>query len=131
MSEAESQEQQLLEEKLRLALEDAWTKARDALEEAAKAPEAYGKKVWLAAEAAEFSSLLYSLTYGMEEVNPPLRETKGRDTLSLVKESVEALNRIRTGKKAEHKETYETLRNAAHSLRTAYLTSLKATGKSR
>lgn len=131
MAEQDSQEQQLLEEKLHLALEEALAKASAALEEVAKKREGYGKKVWLAAEAAEYSSLLYSLTYGLEDLDPPLRVTKGRDMLSLVKDSVEALTLIRTGKREEHKETYAKLRNAAHSLRSAYLADRRATGKSR
>lgn len=130
MTETESQEQQLLEDKLHAALEEAWTKANAALEEAVKGDENAAKKVWLAAEAAEYSSLLYSLTYGLEDVDPPVRKTKGRDTTELVKESVEALNLIRTRKQTEPQEAYGMLRNAAHSLRTAYLaTSRRAKGQ--
>lgn len=125
MTETESQEQQLLEEKLRTALEEAWTKANVALEEVVKGDEGDAKKVWLAAEAAEYSSLLYSLTYGLEDVDPPVRETRGRDATELVRESVEALNLIRTRKQTEQQEAYAMLRNAAHSLRTAYLAHLK------
>lgn len=125
MTETESQEQQLLEDKLHAALEEAWTKANAALEEVVKGDEGDAKKVWLAAEAAEYSSLLYSLTYGLEDVDPPVRETKSRDTTELVKESVEALNLIRTRKQPEPQKAYGMLRNAAHSLRTAYLAHLK------
>ena len=125
MTETESQEQQLLEEKLRTALEEAWAKGSAALEEIVKGDEGDAKKVWLAAEAAEYSSLLYSLTYGLEDVDPPVRETKGRDTTELVKEAVEALNLIRTGKLKDQQEAYGMLRNAAQSLRTVYLASLK------
>ena len=125
MTETESQEQQLLEEKLRTALEEAWAKASAALEEIVKGDEGDAKKVWLAAEAAEYSSLLYSLTYGLEEVDPPVREAKGRDAADLVKESVEALNLIRAGKQTDQREAYGMLRNASHSLRTVHLASLK------
>ena len=125
MTETESQEQQLLEEKLRTALEEAWAKASAALEEVVKGDEGDAKKVWLAAEAAEYSSLLYSLTYGLEDVDPPVRETKGRDAVDLVKESVEALNLIRAGEQTDQREAYGMLRIASHGLRTVYLASLK------
>jgi len=125
LTETESQEQQLLEEKLRTALEEAWAKTKAALEEVVKGDEGDAKTVWLAAEAAEYSSLLYSLTYGLEDVDPPVRETKGRDAADLVKESVEAMNLIRAGEQTDQREAYGMLRNASHSLRTVYLASLK------
>jgi len=121
----ESQEQQLLEEKLRTALEEAWAKANAALVEVVKGDEGDAKKVWLAAEAAEYSSLLYSLTHGLEDVNPPVRETKSRDAADLVREAVEALNLIRARKPTDQQEAYGMLRNAAQSLRTVHLASLK------
>ena len=125
MGEADDQEQQVLEANLNKALEEAWAKANAALEDATRGLEGSAKKIWLAAEAAEYSSLLYSLTYGLEDVDPPPPEKRGLDTLSLVKESVAALGQVRTPGRLKREKAYETLRNAVHSLRTAYLNSLK------
>ena len=131
MAEADEQEQRVLEANLNKALEEAWTKANAALEDAARGLEGFAKKIWLAAEAAEYSSLLYSLTYGLEDMDPAPPEMKGKDTLSLVKESVAALSQVRTSNKRKQEQTYSTLRNAVHGLRTAYLSSLKNAERSR
>ena len=131
MGEADDQEKRLLEANLNKALEEAWTKANAALEDATRGLEGSAKKIWLAAEAAEYSSLLYSLTYGFEDVDPPPPEMKGQDTFSLVKESVVALSQVRRSDKRKREQAYSTLRNAVHGLRTAYLSSLKNAGRSR
>ena len=131
MAEADDQEQRVLETKLNKALEEAWTKANAALEDTTKGVEGSAKKIWLAAEAAEYSSLLYSLAYGLEDVDPPPPEKKGLDTLSLVKESVAALSQVRTPGRLKREHAYETLRNSVHGLRTAYLNSLKNADTSR
>jgi len=131
LAEADEQEQRVLEANLNKALEEAWTKANAALEDAARGLEGFAKKIWLAAEAAEYSSLLYSLAYGLEDVDPAPPEMKGKDTLSLVKESVAALSQVRTSNKRKQEQTYSTLRNAVHGLRTAYLSSLKNAERSR
>lgn len=126
MTETESQEQALLESKLQAALEEAWNKANEAQNDIAKGGAADEKKLWFAAEAAEYCCLLFSLTHGLENENPPLRETKGREEAELVKESVELLGLIRTGKQ-EPAEGYRMLRDAAHGLRTVYLARPKKT----
>ncbi|HEY4822572.1 MAG TPA: hypothetical protein VIH83_02680, partial [Candidatus Bathyarchaeia archaeon] len=128
---ADDQEQRVLEASLNKALEEAWTKANAVLEDATRGLEGSAKKIWLAAEAAEYSSLLYSLTYGLEDMDPAPPEMKGKDTLSLVKESVAALSQVRTSNKRKQEQTYSTLRNAVHGLRTAYLNSLKNAERSR
>ncbi|MEK6919955.1 MAG: hypothetical protein AABX62_02805 [Thermoproteota archaeon] len=124
-------EQRVLEANLNKALEEASAKANAALEDATRGLEGSVKKIWLAAEAAEFSSLLYSLAYGLEDVDPPPPEKKGLDTLFLVKESVAALSQVRTSNKRKREQAYSTLRNAVHGLRTAYLSSLKNAERSR
>ena len=131
MEEADDQEQRVLEANLNKALEEAWTKASEALEDATRGLEGSAKKIWLAAEAAEYSSLLYSLTYGLGDADPPPPEMKGQDTFSLVKESVAALSQVRTSNKRKQEQAYSTLRNAVHGLRTAYLNSLKNAERSR
>lgn len=131
MAEADEQEQRVLEANLNKALEEAWTKANEALEDATRGLEGSAKKIWLAAEAAEYSSLLYSLTYGLEDADPPPPEMKGQDTFSLVKESVAALSQVRRSDKRKREQAYSTLRNAVHGLRTAYFDSLKNAERSR
>ncbi len=131
MGVADDQEQRVLEANLYKALEEAWTKANAALEDATRGLEGSAKKIWLAAEAAEYSSLLYSLTYGLEDADPHPPEMKGQDTFSLVKESVAALSQVRTPDKRKREQAYFTLRNAVHGLRTAYLSSLKNAERSR
>lgn len=107
------------------ALEEAWVKAKAALEDTADGPEGSAMKIWLAAEAAEYSSLLYSLTYGFEDEDPPPAGNKTEDKLSLVKDSVGCLRKMREAARLTHLETYRLLREAAHGLKTAYLSSLK------
>ncbi len=125
MAESDLQEQQFLEKKLQEAIEETWAKANAARDETLKESESSAKKVWLAAEAAEYSCLLYSLTYGLEDVTPPLKETKGLDSKTLVNESLKALKLIRDQPMAKHEEAYRMLRNAAHGFQTAYMDSLK------
>ncbi len=131
MAESDLQEQEFLEKKLHEAIEEAWAKANIARDEALKGTETSPKKVWLAAEAAEYSCLLYSLTYGLEDVIPPLKETKGLDSKILIDESLEALKLFRDRPMAKHEEAYRILRNAARGFQTAYMDSLKKQRKSR
>ena len=125
------EEQRMLESKLNKALEEAWAKTNAALEDTASAVEGSTRKIWLAAEATEYSSLLYSLTYGLEDVDPPLAEKKSQDALSLVKESISGLRQVRETGRLTHLQAYELLRDAAQGLRTAYLNTLKNSEKPR
>ncbi len=131
MAESDLQEQQFLEKKLHDAIEEAWAKANVARDETLKGTETSTKTVWLAAEATEYSCLLYSLTYGLEDVIPPLKGTKGLDSKTLIDESLEALKLFRDQPIAKHEEAYRILRNAAHGFQTAYMDSLKKQKKPR
>ena len=115
----------MLESNLNKALEEAWTKANVALEGAATDGDGSAMKIWLAAEAVEYSSLLYSLTYGLEDVDPPPAEKKGQSAMLLLKDSVSGLKRVRERGLLTHLQAYELLREAAHGLRTAYMNALK------
>jgi hypothetical protein len=57
-----AEEQRMLEGKVAKALEEARTKLDTALDNLSKGGTDLQKKVWLAEEASEYSSLLYSLT---------------------------------------------------------------------
>ncbi len=131
MSEADLQEQKLLETRLGQALEEALAKTSHAFEETKNHAEGFAKKIGLAAEAADYSSLLYSLTYGLEDKDPPPPDTKGLDLLTMVRESMAALQQVRSGNKKEYVDAYALLRSATHRLRTAYLNSLKETKRPR
>jgi len=88
------EEQRMLEGKLGQALEEARAKLDAALDHLSKGGTDLEKKVWWAEEAAEYSSLLYSLTYGLEDEDPPVPVRKrNAEPNPLVKESVESLRR--------------------------------------
>jgi hypothetical protein len=63
----EKSEQELLEGKLDTALTEAETKVTKALESFPDRREESEKEIWAAAEATEFASLVYALTYSLEE----------------------------------------------------------------
>jgi len=85
--------------------------------------------LWLAAEAAEYSSALFSLAYGLEDLDPEVRITKGRGLPGLVKDSMDALRRARELRPKSIAEAYTSLRTAAGYLKAAYLDQSKKTAK--
>ncbi len=118
-------EQGMLEEKLSNALEEAWLKINIALEQTSQRSERFEMGIWLAAEAVEYSSLLFSLTYGLEDLDPRPRETRSEDPLILVKESLELLQQAREVRERSSVQAYASLRAAGHSLKTAHLNQVK------
>src|SRR6266849_6452794 len=89
-----AEEQRMLEEKVGKALGEARAKLDAALDLLSNGGAEPVKKVWLAEEAAEYSSLLYSLTYGLEDEDPPVPVRKrNAEPIPLVKESSESLRR--------------------------------------
>src|SRR5438552_18951154 len=89
-----AEEQRMLEEKVGKALDEARTKLDIAMEHLSKGGTDSEKKVWLAEEASEYSSLLYSLTYSLEDEDPPVPERKmNTELIHLVKEASESLRR--------------------------------------
>ena len=129
MAENSSAEKKFLEEKVDKALEEAWSKVSIAVESTAKRLEQSTMTLWLAAEAAEYSSALFSLAYGLEDLDPEVKITRGRDFLELVKDSMEALKRARELRPKSVAEAYSSLRTAAGYLKAAYLDQSKKTAK--
>jgi len=129
VAENSSEEKKFLEEKVDKALEEAWSKVNIAVESTAKRLEQSTMTLWLAAEAAEYSSALFSLAYGLEDLDPEVKITRGRDFLELVKDSMEALKRARELRPKSVAEAYTSLRTAAGYLKAAYLDQSKKTAK--
>ena len=124
-------ERRILEEHLKKALEEAWTKTNNALELGGKPVKDREMAVWSAMESVEFTSFLFSLTYDLEDVDPPPPSTKGKDIASLVEEAVNDLELVRGSGSREKLGDYTFLRNAVHDLRTALLEFRKKPGKTR
>ena len=116
-----AEEQRMLEEKVGKALEEARAKLDAALDNLSKGGTGSAKKVWWAEEAAEYSSLLYSLTYGLEDEDPPVPVRKrNAEPIPLVKESSESLGRATELRGKSPLEGYRYLRAAVYKLREAH-----------
>jgi hypothetical protein len=81
--------------------------------------------IWLAAEAVEYSSLLFNLRYGLEDLDPDVRIRKGQEPLVLIKESMALLKRAREGRDKTAGDAYVNLRTAADFLKAAHLRQIK------
>ena len=121
MAKAPDNEQRVLEEKLSKALDEAWAKANAALKDSTAGTEGREKQLWAAAEASEYCSLLFSLRHDLEDTDPPVKEKRGVDQVSLVQKAVEALHRVRASRNKPSSESYQDLRKAVYCLRRAYL----------
>ncbi len=127
-----AEEQRMLEEKVGKALEEARAKLDGALDHLPKGGTESVKKVWWAEEAAEYSSLLYSLTYGLEDEDPPVPVRKrNADPIPLIKESEESLRRATELRGKSSLEGYQYLRTAVYKLREAHHILEKAGTKKR
>jgi hypothetical protein len=127
-----AEEQRMLEEKLSKALEETRTKLDAALDLLSNGGAELVKKVWLAEEAAEYSSLLYSLTYGFEDEDPPVPVRKrNAEPIPLVNESSESLRLATELRGKSSLEGYRNLRTAVYKLRQAHYILEKAGGKKR
>jgi hypothetical protein len=116
-----AEEQRMLEEKVGKALEEARTKLDAALDHLSKGGIGSEKKVWWAEEATEYSSLLYSLTYSLEDEDPPVPVRKrNAEPIPLVKESSESLRRATELRGKSPLEGYRYLRTAVYKLREAH-----------
>jgi hypothetical protein len=122
----EKSEQELLEGKLDTALAEAETKVTKALESFPDRREESEKEIWAAAEATEFASLVYALTYSLEESSG---NTGGKreivETLTVLTAASQDLKTVHAlrGKmdKDSLLEGYQLLRGTTDALRTAYL----------
>jgi 8-oxo-dGTP pyrophosphatase MutT (NUDIX family) len=119
MSKSAVEDQEFMEEHLTNALREAWEKAGVALSEYSKNPSGSEMKVWFAEEAVEYSSLLFALTYELEDFDP-LVETKGLDTGELVRAGVRSLRRAIDMRTNSPKEAYTSLRMAVTCFRNAH-----------
>src|SRR5712664_571505 len=127
-----AEEQRMLEEKVRKALEEARTKLDTALDNLSKGRTDSEKKVWLAEEASEYSSLLYSLTYHLENEDPPVPVRKrNAEPIPLVKESAESVRRATELRGKSPLEGYQYLRTTVYKLREAHHILEKAGAKKR
>jgi hypothetical protein len=127
-----AEEQRMLEDKVSKALEEARTKLDAALDHLSKGGTESEKKVWWAEEAAEYSSLLYSLTYGLEDEDPPVPVRKrNAEPISLVTESAESLRRATELRGKSSLEGYHNLRTTVYKLRQAHHILEKAGAKKR
>lgn len=127
-----AEEQRMLEEKVGKALEEARTKLDTALHNLSNGGTDSEKRVWLAEEASEYSSLLYSLTYGLEDEDPPVPVRKrNAEPLPLVKESAESLRQATELRDKSSLEGYQYLRTAVYKLREAHHILEKAAAKKR
>jgi len=127
-----AEEQRMLEEKVGKALEEARAKLDVALDYLSRGGSDSEKKVWWAEEAAEYSSLLYSLTYGLEDEDPPVPVRKrNAEPIPLVKESDESLRRATELRGKSPLEGYRYLRTTVYKLREAHRILEKAGTKKR
>ena len=127
-----SEEQRMLEEKAGQALEEARAKLDAVLDHVSRDGTDLEKKVWLAEEAAEYSSLLYSLTYNLEDVDPPAPVRKrNAEPIPLVKESSESLRHATELRGKSPLEGYQYLRTTVYKLRQAHHILEKAGAKKR
>ena len=129
MSESSLDDKALLEGKLSSAMDEAWSKVNKALEQTSRRSEKFEKEIWMAAEAVEYSSLLFNLTYGLEDIDPGAKDRKNEDPVNLVRDSLELLKQARETRRDSSLEAYTKIRTAAHYLKRAYLDELKKAPK--
>jgi len=125
LSKTSPVEEKSLESKLEKALDDAWSKVNIALDNASKPSAAFPMKIWFAAEALEYSSLLFNLTYGLEDLKPTVKPRKHEPAKVLIKDSMDLLKRAREGRHKSSADAYVDLRTAADYLKTAHLDQVK------
>ena len=129
MSNKSPVEQKLLESKLEKALDEAWSKVNIALDNASEPSASFAMEVWLAAEALEYSSFLFNLAYGLEDLRPAVKPRKHEATVVLIKDSIDLLKRTREGRHKSATDAYVNLRTAADYLKTAHLDQIKKSTK--
>ena len=111
------------------ALEEAWTKVHVALDQNNADSRQFELKVHLAAEAVEYSSFLFSLTYNLEDFDPEVKFNKKQEPLTLIKDSVEPLKSARDLRDKSPLRAYTSLRTSAEYLQVAYLNQVKKRSK--
>ena len=122
-------EPKLLDSRLEKALDDAFSKVNIAHDRVSKPSANFVMEVWLAAEALEYSSLLFNLTYGLEDLKPVVKSRKHESAIILIKDSMDLLKRTREGRHKSAADAYVNLRTAADYLKTAHLDQIKKSTK--
>lgn len=115
--------------KLLKAFEEAWTKLHTALVQTPDEPREFELAVHFAAEAAEYTSFLFSLTYGLEDFDPLVKVDKKMEPLPLVKDSIEPLRKARELREKSPMEAYANLRTVAERLQVATVILIKRRSK--
>jgi hypothetical protein len=131
LSKTSPSEQKSLESKLEKALDDAWSKIKIALDKVSKPSANFAMELWFAAEALEYSSVLFNLAYGLEDLKPAVEPRKHEAAIVLVKDSMGLLKLAREGRQKSAAEAYVNLRTAADYLKTAHLDQVKKFAKKR
>jgi hypothetical protein len=116
-----SEDRRFLEDKLDKILDEAWTKLNAALEGINGEGEDSKRSVWLAAEAVEYASLVFNLTYGLDDLDPVVKIKRGEDPLVLLKDSYKSLRSARELREKSATDAYVSLRVAADKLKAAYV----------
>ncbi len=132
---AEKSEQEVLEGKLYGALTEAETKTAAALESVTNKRENFEKDIWAAAEATEFASLVYALTYNLQ--NSSGGSTTGRreteTTLTILSTASQDLKTVQAIRGKQDKDSlvegYKLLRGITGTLRNEYLALTRASAK--
>jgi hypothetical protein len=121
-----------LETRLDSAFQETLSKTQLAITETENQDPSFVKKIWLATEAAEYTSLLYSLTYDLQDCDPEVGKRRGEDPIVLLKDSLRIL-KLAIGKRSQGavKNGYENLRTAAEFLKTVYLEQTKTSATRR
>ena len=130
----EKGEQEVLEGKLDRAIAEAETKTAKALDSITNKTEDAEKDLWAAAEAAEFASLVYALTYGLEDSGGNTASRRELDeTSSILNASSQNLKTVQThrgkGDKDSLMEGYKLLRGTTDALRNIYLVLTRTSSK--
>ena len=125
MSKRSPAEQKLLESRLEKALDEAWSKVNIALDKASKPSANFAMEIWFAAEALEYTSLLFNLAYGLEDLQPIVKTRRHEAALVLIKDSINLLKRAREERQKSETDAYVNLRTAADYLKTAHLDQVK------
>ena len=132
----EKSEQEVLEGKLDRAIAEAETKTAKALDSITNKTEDVEKDLWAAAEAAEFASLVYALTYSLEDSTGNTASRRElEETPSILSTASQNLKTVQTlrgkGDKDSLTESYNLLRRTTDALRNAYLALTKTSSNRR
>lgn len=129
MSQESLDETLVLEKKFDKALEEATYKVGLASESSRRPADEFEMNIRLAAEAAEYSSALFSLTHSLGDVYPDFKIDKKAEPSLLISESAEALKKAGELRRSSKVEAYANLRKAADYLKTAYFNQVKKSRK--